>query len=184
MAPLLRGIAHVRFAYTRRKKGTVLLLRGIARVHFVRGVCGTNARAYLIQQVNDQRGTCLLIVERPAKKGWPVSVTALNPSIYGVVGRTFSLGSFSFVCVTYCSDSRVEYAISSRISFTPADEPTWRELPTYLCEKQSDPGRVPCRRPAHSRCRYVQHYSKLDHFVLFFSETLGPFSFFAFLITR
>ena len=33
----------------------------------------TNTRAYLVQ-VSGQRGTCL--VEIPAKKGWPVSVTA------------------------------------------------------------------------------------------------------------
>ena len=60
-----------------RKKGMMLLPRGIARVQFVRGVCGTNIRV----QVSDQRGTCLVKVEMPAKKGWPVSVAALNPII-------------------------------------------------------------------------------------------------------
>ena len=42
------------------------LLREIARVQFVRGVSGTNTRAYLVQ-VSGQRGTCP--VERPAKGG-------------------------------------------------------------------------------------------------------------------
>ena len=47
-----------------RKKGMMLLPRGFARGQFVRGVCGTKTRAYLVQ-VSDQRGTCL--VEKPAK---------------------------------------------------------------------------------------------------------------------
>ena len=42
------------------------LLQGIARFQFVRGVCETITRAYLVQ-VSDQRRTCL--VERPAKGG-------------------------------------------------------------------------------------------------------------------
>ena len=49
-----------------RKKGIVPLLREFARVQFFRGVCGTNARAYLVE-VSDWRGTCL--VERPEKGG-------------------------------------------------------------------------------------------------------------------
>ena len=35
-------------------------------IQFVRGVCGANTRAYLVQ-ASDQRGTCL--VETPAKCG-------------------------------------------------------------------------------------------------------------------
>ena len=42
----------------------MLLPRGFARGQFVRGVCGTKTRAYLVQ-VSDQRGTCL--VEKSAK---------------------------------------------------------------------------------------------------------------------
>ena len=51
-------------AYT--KKGIVLLPRGIARVQFVRGLCGTHARVYLVQ-VSDHRGTCL--EDKPTKCG-------------------------------------------------------------------------------------------------------------------
>ena len=43
------------------------LLRGIARVQFVRGVRETNPRANYLLQVSDKRGTCL--VERSAKGG-------------------------------------------------------------------------------------------------------------------
>ena len=51
-----------------RKKGMPPLLRGFARVQFVRGVSRTNTRAYyLVVQVSDERGTCL--VEKPAKSG-------------------------------------------------------------------------------------------------------------------
>ena len=44
----------------------VFASRNVNAVQFVRGVCGTNTRAYLVQ-VSDQRGTCL--VEIPAKGG-------------------------------------------------------------------------------------------------------------------
>ena len=47
-----------------RKKGMVPLIRGIARVQLVRGVCGTHTRSDLVR-VSDQRGACL--VERPVK---------------------------------------------------------------------------------------------------------------------
>ena len=53
----LKACAHI-------KKRMMPVLRGIARVQFGRGVCGTNTRAYLVQ-ASDQRGTCL--VEIPAK---------------------------------------------------------------------------------------------------------------------
>ena len=52
------------------KKGRCLCLADEQRVQFVRGVLGTNTRAYLVQ-VSDQRGTCLIESE-----GWPVPVTA------------------------------------------------------------------------------------------------------------
>ena len=42
------------------------LLREFARVQFVRGVCGTNTRVYLVQG-SDQREICL--AEKPAKRG-------------------------------------------------------------------------------------------------------------------
>ena len=54
-------------ACAHRKKEMMLLPRGIERyIQFVRGVCGTKTRAYLVR-VSDQRGTCL--VEKPAKGG-------------------------------------------------------------------------------------------------------------------
>ena len=58
-----------------RKKGMILLPSGIER-YSVRPwrVVGTNTRRAYLVQVSGQRGTCL--VEKPAKKGWPVSVTA------------------------------------------------------------------------------------------------------------
>ena len=52
------------FAYN-RKKG---MLTELNAVQFVRGVCGAKTRAYyLVVQVSDQRGSCL--VERPARDG-------------------------------------------------------------------------------------------------------------------
>ena len=56
------------------KRGWRFCLAELNAIQFVRGVCGTKTRGYLVQ-VSGQRGTCL--VETPAKKGWPVSVT--NP---------------------------------------------------------------------------------------------------------
>ena len=42
-----------------RKKGMMILPLGkLNAIQFVRGVCGTKIRAYLVQ-VSDQRGTCL-----------------------------------------------------------------------------------------------------------------------------
>ena len=50
-----------------RKKGDeCFCLAELNAAQFVRGECGTNTRAYLVQ-VSDGRGTCL--VEKPAKGG-------------------------------------------------------------------------------------------------------------------
>ena len=49
-----------------RKMGWWFYLAELNAFQFVRGVCGTNTRAYLVQ-VSDQRGTCL--GEKPAKGG-------------------------------------------------------------------------------------------------------------------
>ena len=52
-----------------RKKGDdAFALRKLNAVQLVRGVCGANTRAYLVQ-VGDRRGTCLLVVQIPAKGG-------------------------------------------------------------------------------------------------------------------
>ena len=59
-------VSHAFEACAYRKKGVMLLPRGMNAIQFVRGVCGTNTRACLVQ-VSDQRGICL--VEKPAKGG-------------------------------------------------------------------------------------------------------------------
>ena len=48
------------------KRVWCFFLAELHAIQFVRGVCGTNTRAYLVQ-VSDQRRTCL--VEKPAKDG-------------------------------------------------------------------------------------------------------------------
>ena len=56
-----------------RKKGMMLLPRAeLHAVQFVRGVCGTNTRAYLVQ-VSGQRGN---LPSRETCKGWLAPVTA------------------------------------------------------------------------------------------------------------
>ena len=49
------------------KRGWCFCLAELNAMQFVRGECGTSARASLVQ-VSGQRGTCL-VVEKPAKGG-------------------------------------------------------------------------------------------------------------------